>query len=114
MKNIKKAQLKLQKIKIWVDDIREPILDYIWVKTPEQAIELLKTNRVSHISLDHDLGFLEPERTGYTIASWIEEHAYLGDLSSLSWQCHSANSVGRSKIAQALMNADKYWSSKRD
>ena len=40
------------------------------MKTPEEAIELLKTDRVTHLSLDHDLG-LSDERTGYAVLLWI-------------------------------------------
>ena len=123
-KQLRKAQEKIKtalkmlderKINVWLDDVRtKPASFDVWVKTPEEAIDLLKQNIVGHISLDHDLG-LEPDtRNGYMVASWIEEHAYIGDLVPLSWNVHSQNSVGRDKMSQALMNADKFWSSKRD
>ena len=124
MKNIKKAQLAIKKalemldkkkISVWLDDVRiKPANFDVWVKTPEEAIGLLKQNIVEYISLDHDLGLQPEERNGYMVASWIEEHAHLGDLIPLSYNCHSANPVGRARMIQALMKADKYWSSKRD
>ena len=104
-----------KKISVWLDDLRERPGNFdVWVKTPEEAITLLKTNKVGHISLDHDLGLEPDNRNGYMVASWIEEHAYLGDLEPISYNCHSANPNGRARMMQALMNADKYWSSKRD
>jgi hypothetical protein len=72
------------KLKVWLDD--EPWVEWRasicpapeWTHTrwPEETIELLKTGRVEHLSLDHDLGedcsFTNP-RTGYTVLLWIED-----------------------------------------
>ena len=47
-------------MKLWVDDIRKmPSWYDVWAKTADQAIavlSVLKTGKVTHISLDHDLG----------------------------------------------------------
>ena len=105
-------------IKLWLDDERNPdhaVIqelfgadpDMIWVKTAEAAIARLKSNAVSWISLDHDLG---TAATGYDVAKWIEERAYSGELSRLTWTIHSANVVGARRMRQALENADRYWS----
>jgi hypothetical protein len=114
---IKKAldMLDKKKISVWLDDERPKPANFdIHVKTPEEAIDLLSQNIVEYISLDHDLGLEPDDRNGYMVASWIEEHAYLGDLVPLAWNCHSANPMGRARMTQALMNADKFWASKRE
>src|SRR5439155_2676500 len=52
------ASLK-ERMKVWLDDRRSPYPDpdsWTWVRTPAEAIELLKTGEVTEISLDHDLG----------------------------------------------------------
>ena len=116
---IKKAQEAIENSKVeaglhvWLDDVRLPPAGFIWVKTPEEAIKLLKTNKVEYISLDHDLSLSPEDRTGYMVAKWIEEHAYLEDLKPLAYNCHSQNPVGRRRMIEALMNADKYWANRR-
>lgn len=121
---VKKAQHKVKfamemlderKISVWLDDERPmPSSFDVHVKTAWEAIELLKKDVVEYISLDHDLGDDEKFGTGMDVARWIEEHAFLGDLTPLSYNLHTANPVGRDNMMKALMNADKYWSSKRE
>jgi hypothetical protein len=94
-------------MKIWLDDCR-PMPDYFdtYVKTAEEAIELLKTNKVTEISLDHDLG---TEQSGYTVAKFIEESAFAGSLSPIKVYIHTQNPVGRRNIVTAIQNAERYW-----
>lgn len=103
-------------MKIWLDDERDPSSPYwqrknaesdmVWVKTPEEAIELLKSGKVTFISFDHDLG---TKLTGYDVAKFIEQEAFRGIIPMLKWAVHTDNPVGRIKIAQALKNADVFW-----
>jgi hypothetical protein len=79
------------------------------VKTAQEAIELLKSGSVTHISLDHDLGDPAVVGTGYDVAKWLEEAAYLGTIPKLSWNIHSMNPVGEQNMRAALMSADRYW-----
>jgi hypothetical protein len=58
-----------------------------------KQLKYLKQNRVTKISLDHDLG-LEEAGTGYDVAKWIEEATYNKTLNKLNWNIHSANPVG--------------------
>ncbi|CAN5180568.1 hypothetical protein BH18ACT14_BH18ACT14_09910 [soil metagenome] len=45
------------------------------VHTPAEAIDLLRTDQVEELSLDHDLGLFTPEGevTGNDVVLWIEE-----------------------------------------
>ena len=43
-------------IKVYLDDERATPAGWTRVRWPDEAIALLKTGRVSDISLDHDLG----------------------------------------------------------
>jgi len=84
-------------ISLWLDDERRPPSpsqserDWTWVKTAEEAIELLKSGEVAFASLDHDLAdihyiaFFEhvdgtpyrsdfKEKTGMDVVNWMEEH----------------------------------------
>lgn len=97
-----------QGIKLWLDDVREAPEGWKWVKTADEAIEVLQTSQVTEISLDHDLGENVP--TGYMVALWIEEESFEGWVHPpLKWTVHSANPVGRRKMRQALEYAEACW-----
>jgi hypothetical protein len=96
-------------LKLWLDDRRPKPAEYnLVVTTSAEAIEMLRTNRVVEISLDHDLG-PSGAGTGYIVASWIERAAALGKLPRLRWHVHSQNVVGAQAIRDALESADRFW-----
>ena len=97
-------------MRLWLDDLKPMPSDYdLSVETAQGAIGLLKENRVSHISLDHDLGDETIVGNGYHVACWIERHAHEGDLAPLTWEVHTDNASAYPKMIKALENADKYW-----
>lgn len=109
-----KEYLESVGLKVWLDDLRQMPSNFDrWAKTAQEAINMLKTNNVAFISLDHDLG--EHAGTGADVARWIEEHAFKyknGDpdgLAPLQWAIHSANPVGRQNMLMALNNANRFW-----
>ena len=64
-------------MKIFLDDERkQPDDKWTIAKSAEEAINLLKTNNVHKISLDHDLG---RKKTGYDVLLWIEKEARKGN-----------------------------------
>jgi hypothetical protein len=94
-------------MKLWVDDVRPLPQDYDFLaKTYEEAVLLLQTGIITHISLDHDLG---TEKTGYDIAKFIEENAINGTLGKMICKVHSMNPIGVINIKLALRNAYKAW-----
>jgi hypothetical protein len=77
-----------QKIRLWLDDERDPknpeiqrlygaAGNEIWVKTAPEAINYLNTKNVKYISLDHDLGNLPGVGSGYDVAKYIEKKCFL-------------------------------------
>lgn len=104
-------------MKLWVDDQiddkstpdRHTPVGWVGAKTPTSAIRLLKTGKVTHVDLDHDLGD-NVLGNGYTVCLFIEKMAFLGKLPKIVWNVHSANPVGRAKMEHALRKADFYWS----
>ena len=96
-------------MRIWLDDVRPmPGIYDTHVYTAHHCIAYFKTEEVSLISFDHDLG--DPKNgTGYDVACWIEEQAFLHKLKPVQWNVHSQNPVGKEKIITAMMNAEKYW-----
>jgi hypothetical protein len=108
----------IMSIKLWLDDqldnvdmpARHTPEGWIGVKTADEAIAILKSDDVTHISLDHDLGDEKVVGNGYYVARWIENAAHDGILARVEWAIHSANPVGRKNMEAALRNADKFWS----
>lgn len=89
-------------MKLFVDDFRtEYSVNWIQARTYKDAITILETGKVTHLSLDHDLG---TKKTGYDILLWLEKKAAGGDFSCVpkSIRIHSANPVGRQKMEQAI------------
>lgn len=103
-------------MKLWLDDIRDPNLfghiGWHWVKTAEEAINLLKTGVVEQASLDHDLtieqtlGNIDNEKTGYTVVCWMEENNVWPPNGT---KVHSMNPVGREKMQKVI---NKYYESR--
>jgi two-component sensor histidine kinase len=77
-------------MKLWLDDVREPPdLGWTWVKTVTEAIRVMETGKVTHASLDHELGEDQPE--GRRLVLWMAEN----DIwPSESLNIHSGNVVG--------------------
>jgi hypothetical protein len=92
---------------IWLDDRRPPpSRDWDWVRTPEEAIDLLRTGEVERLSLDHDLGLDVGgrERTGYDVLAWLEQEVGTGratfPLPAL--EVHSANPPAAARMERAI------------
>ena len=113
-------QSQKNSIRLWLDDERDPSTpiiqqkflangDEIWVKTVAEAKNMIQKGNVSFISFDHDLG---QEETGYDLARWIEERAFVEGIQPPDYRVHSANPVGAKNIDQAMQNAFKYWNRK--
>ncbi|MFA6904438.1 MAG: cyclic-phosphate processing receiver domain-containing protein [Gallionellaceae bacterium] len=63
-------------MKVFLDDERNTPDGWIRVRWPNEAISLLETGKVTHISLDHDLGN-DFRGTGYDVLLWIEKEIVL-------------------------------------
>ena len=88
-------------MKVYLDDERPAPKGWIRVKTPEETIEFLKTNRVTYLSLDHDLGLPE-DRTGYTVLLWIEQQCEEGGFLPPHITIHTANAGARARMDAAV------------
>lgn len=94
-------------MRVWLDDLRQMPEGFDrHVRTAEEAIALLSTKKVTHISFDHDLG---EKQSGYDVATWIEQQAFTMNLPRLTWQVHSMNPVGADRIRMAMESADRSW-----
>ena len=59
-------------MKLYLDDERPTPAGWTRCYWPDEVIEFLKTDFVTEISLDHDLGD-DPKGAGYDVLTWIEE-----------------------------------------
>jgi hypothetical protein len=98
-------------VRVWLDDLREAPAGWVRIKTPEEAIELLRAGEVTELSLDHDLGLdtEDAERTGYDVLLWLErevaEERWGFPLPSI--RIHSANPVGRARMERAIASIER-------
>lgn len=92
-------------MKLWLDDVRTPPPGWHWVRSVNQAIVALTTagTKVTHMSLDHDLGSFEPDGgDGIKLTYWMAEH----DIwPTAGIRVHSANPVG---VQNMLSTIDTY------
>lgn len=88
-------------MKLWIDDIRlppEPIDDWEWFKTVNEAIDFLwlckPFNIIKLISLDHDAGEYAQYGGDYIkILDWLEQENW-----SIPIHLHTMNPVGRENM----------------
>jgi hypothetical protein len=109
----------LLRMRVWLDDVRPmPKEGFdIWVKTAEEALDLIETGQVSFMSFDHDLGFnmktmkCDHAKSGYDVAKRVEQLAAEKKLRRFGWAVHSMNPTGANNIEMALKSADRFWDS---
>jgi len=101
-------------MKLYLDDCRDtpPGFD-VRTYTAEETIEHLRSGKITFVSFDHDLNDANyagsTEKSGYTVAKWIEEQAYHGNLKRIGWAVHSQNPEGAKNIRNAMLQAEKFW-----
>lgn len=93
-------------MKVFLDDERTPPKGWILVRWPEEAIDLLKTGKVTAISLDHDLGD-DDHGTGYDVILWIEEQVIVNNFKPPKIKVHSANSSARLKMEAGIRSIER-------
>ncbi len=91
-------------MKVYLDDDREnrPTPDgFRRVYTAQEAIDVLKTGKVTVISLDHDLGPREKCGDGTAVMKWIRDNK-LRPLPEIYF--HTQNPVGRVSMQNVLLD----------
>lgn len=86
---------------VFLDDLRPAPEGWVRVLWPDEAIALLKTGEVTHLSLDHDLGD-DRRGTGYDVLLWIEEAVAVNGFRAPEIIIHSANPAARQRMAAAI------------
>ena len=60
-------------MKVYLDDCRTTPEGFVRTYTVGETIDLLKTRKVTHLSLDNDLEIAGSENEGYQVIRWLEE-----------------------------------------
>lgn len=63
-------------MKIYLDDVRPCPEGWTYCNWPSEVVELLKTENVTQLSLDHDLG--DDIVTGKDVLIWLQEQVVIG------------------------------------
>lgn len=88
-------------MKVYLDDERHAPDGWHQVRWPDEAIRLLESGKVTHLSLDHDLG--DDERgNGYDVVLWLEEAVATRRFVPPQITVHSANSSARTKMEAGI------------
>lgn len=88
-------------MKLFLDDERIAPDGWTQVRWPDEAIKLLQSGVVTHLSLDHDLGD-DLRGTGYDVLLWIEQESALHGFVPPRMEVHSANPSGRMRMLSAI------------
>lgn len=90
-------------MRIYLDDERNTPDGWVRAYWPQDVINLIISENVTEISLDHDLGD-DIRGTGYDVLLWIEKEVVLNGLQPPRLKVHSANISARKKMEQAIEN----------
>lgn len=94
----------MEKINLYVDDLRDCPEGFEVARTVEEAVKILESGRVKILSLDHDLGEDEHGNllpTGYDLVKYFCQHG----LKAEKIYIHTDNGVGRENMYQTLLAA---------
>ena len=60
-------------MKVYLDDLRDTPPGFVRTYSVEETNKLLLTRKVEFLSLDNDLGSLDPKTEGFNVLNFIEE-----------------------------------------
>lgn len=93
-------------MKVYLDDERPCPAGWTLARWPDEVIDLLQSNAVTHVSLDHDLG--DDERgTGYDVVVWIEREVAMNGFVPPHLSVHSANASARLKMEAGIRQIER-------
>jgi hypothetical protein len=93
-------------VKVYLDDERIAPVGWVQVRWPDDAIKLLQSGCVKHLSLDHDLGD-DQRGTGYDVLLWLEQEVSLNGFLPPEITIHTANPAARERMLAAVISIRK-------
>lgn len=88
-------------ISVFMDDYRTCPSGYVLAEDIDQCIALLETNRVDHLSLDHDL--VSKTRNGLMLVQYMVRHHLYANRITI----HSANAAGSKAMYRHFKQAQE-------
>ncbi|MGF2614409.1 hypothetical protein FZC84_14400 [Rossellomorea vietnamensis] len=89
----------MEKINVFLDDIRKAPDGYVLTETIDECLNLLKNYHIEHLSLDHDL--LNKTRNGTMLVEMMVHEKLFANRITI----HSANSVRGKGMYKSLKQA---------
>lgn len=94
-------------MKVWLDDLRPLPPGYdVWALTYEDAVALIDTGKVTHMSFDNDLG---QALEGRHVIDYLYEKAYFKTIPPIQMQVHSSNGGAIPAMLQGIAQCYSYW-----
>jgi len=94
-------------MKVFMDDERQTPEGWTRTYNVEETKELLLTRKVTHLSLDNDLGSLDPKTEGYNVLNWLEEMVFDDPTFPIpEMQVHSSNASRAQSMRLAIKNLE--------
>jgi hypothetical protein len=90
-------------MKVFLDDERPTPEGFVRTYSVEETTKLLLTRQVQFISLDNDLGSLDPNTEGYNILNWLEQEVFNDPTFPIpEMVVHSSNASRAMSMRQAI------------
>lgn len=93
-------------MKVYLDDERPCPPGWRLARWPAEVIELLQTQEVTDLSLDHDLGD-DARGTGYDVIVWLEEAVATRGFVPPAIRVHSANTAARVRMEAGIASIER-------
>jgi len=109
------AYTAVKPLKLWLDDERTPPdRGWVWVDNAAHAILILKSFRVTELSLDHDLGDELVFGNGNDVLVWVEEqvHTNMDYIPPLMY-IHTQNAAAMQKMILGVKAIQKTYLHRR-
>ena len=95
-------------MKLYVDDLRAPPVGWELASTVDEAIEKLRSGKVTDLSLDYDLGGRDNDN-GLMVLRWLDAALERGQVGMPNLIVHSGSILGRRRLeAQIEWLRDKH------
>jgi len=93
-------------MKVYLDDERQTPEGWTRTYNVPETIGLLQIERVTHLSLDNDLGEGEPE--GHNVLTWLEQQVFYDPSFQMPIvSIHSANPVRVEYMKRVLLSIER-------
>ena len=90
-------------MKVYMDDARMTPDGWVRTYTVTETIELLKTRQVTVLSLDNDLGDLDPKTEGFNVLNFLDETAYFDETFPIPELFVHSSNEGRAPMMRMVI-----------